>query len=458
MRAIIKPSAADEIGTDGASPEAFFSPSTNANSAVVNSGVVGHRTTNPALESRLPRGLPFRFALPGIVLSGHPGPDRAVSPPQPRPSRPVGSPAAAPNGLLDRGARLPRLAPLVYTGSGSGDKTFDWVLAFSVLSAAALGTGIWSALDRRRGNYITLHKWFYLFLRFAVASEMLLYGTVKVVPLQMPYPFLARLVEPFGNFSPMGVLWYSVGAAPAYEMFVGAAEMLGGILLIFPRTTTLGALICLADTTEVFVLNMTYDVPVKLFGFHLVLMTLVLLAPPASPPRELLFLGSRRRPVHPSPTVPHAAHQSAGPRGTTRVRAFARNHERLRRLEELASLRRRSAQVAALWHLERRDQPVSVSARDLRASHHGDVPAPGRYARQLWCYRGHPDRQHRTHRGADRNWKASLKYQQVGRGQLILDGEMDGRKLRLDLRLLDRNQFLLVSRGFHWIQEYPFNR
>ena len=24
--------------------------------------------------------------------------------------------------------------------------------------------------------------------------------------------------------------------------------------------------------------------------------------------------------------------------------------------------------------------------------------------------------------------------------------------------LLDRNSFLLVTRGFHWIQEYPFNR
>src|SRR5579862_6720766 len=40
--------------------------------------------------------------------------------------------------------------PLVYTGSGSGDKTFDWVLAFCLLVAALIGTGIWSALDRRR--------------------------------------------------------------------------------------------------------------------------------------------------------------------------------------------------------------------------------------------------------------------------------------------------------------------
>src|ERR1700728_5451319 len=39
--------------------------------------------------------------------------------------------------------------PLVYTGSGSGDKTFDWVLAFCLVVIAAGATGIWSVLERR---------------------------------------------------------------------------------------------------------------------------------------------------------------------------------------------------------------------------------------------------------------------------------------------------------------------
>src|SRR5262245_22130326 len=38
--------------------------------------------------------------------------------------------------------------PLVYTGSGSGDKTYDYVLSFCALVIAALGTAIWSVLDR----------------------------------------------------------------------------------------------------------------------------------------------------------------------------------------------------------------------------------------------------------------------------------------------------------------------
>ena len=78
---------------------------------------------------------------------------------------------------------------LVYTGSGSGDKTFDWVLAFCLLVIAAAITFVWSILDRRRPNYVTFHKWFRLALRFVLASEMFLYGIDKVIPLQMPFPF-----------------------------------------------------------------------------------------------------------------------------------------------------------------------------------------------------------------------------------------------------------------------------
>ncbi|MGA9530246.1 MAG: hypothetical protein WBS24_19180, partial [Terriglobales bacterium] len=187
--------------------------------------------------------------------------------------------------------------PLVYTGSGSGDKTFDWVLAFFLLIFSVTASAAWSIIDHRRQNYITLYKWFRVFIRFALASQLIGYGIFKVIPLQMPFPYLTRLLEPFGNFSPMGVLWASVGASPAYETFAGSAEMLGGILLIFPRTTLLGALVALADMTQVFVLNMTYDVPVKLFSFHLLLMSFFLLIPDL---RRLLdfFFGNRN--VEPS--------------------------------------------------------------------------------------------------------------------------------------------------------------
>ena len=46
---------------------------------------------------------------------------------------------------------------------------------------------------------------------------------------------------------------------------------------------------CFGATFEVFMLNMTYDVPVKLFSFHLVVMSVVLIAPYAKPLGALVF-------------------------------------------------------------------------------------------------------------------------------------------------------------------------
>src|SRR3954454_91285 len=170
-------------------------------------------------------------------------------------------------------------SPTFGGNSGTLDDMFGWVMTFCLLMIAAVATVVWSLLDHRRENYAGLHKWFRLFVRIALAGQMFIYGMVKVIPVQMHYPSLTRLLQPFGTLSPMGVLWGSIGAAPAYEIFCGCAEVAAGLLLIVPRTATLGALICLADMIQVDTLNLTYDVPVKLFAFHLILLSCFLLAP-----------------------------------------------------------------------------------------------------------------------------------------------------------------------------------
>src|SRR5579863_9707000 len=124
--------------------------------------------------------------------------------------------------------------------SGTLDDMFGWVMTFCLLVIATAATVVWSLLDRSRENYAELHKWFRLFVRFALAGQMITYGMAKVIPVQMAYPSLTRMLQPFGMFSPMGVLWSSMGSAPAYEIFTGCAELAAGLLLIAPRTTTLG--------------------------------------------------------------------------------------------------------------------------------------------------------------------------------------------------------------------------
>ena len=61
-------------------------------------------------------------------------------------------------------------------------------------------------------------------------------------------------------------------------------------------------------------------------------------------------------------------------------------------------------------------------------------------------------------KGSDKNWKASFTFDRPAQDQLTLDGTMDGQKIHLQLKLFDRNKLMLVDRGFHWINEYPFQR
>ncbi len=361
--------------------------------------------------------------------------------------------------------------PLVYTDSGSGDKTFDWVLVFCLLILAALATVIWSVLDRHRENYATLHKWFRVFIRFALASQLIVYGMDKAIPLQMPFPYLARFVESFREFSPMGVLWTSIGASPAYEIFAGCAEMLGGILLIFPRTTMLGALVALADMIQVFMLNMTYDVPVKLFSFHLILMSLFLLAPEF---QRLADFFVRHRIVGPSTEAPLFS--------TSRTNRFALAAQIMLGLWMLGANAygawtdwhtfgggRPRSPLYGIWTVDELSidgQLRSPLLTDYDRWHRAVFDSPERmsfqrmddsFARYGAAINANEKTLELTKDG-DKNWKAHFTFERPAEDHLILDGNLDSHKIHMQLQLVDHSKFLLVSRGFHWIQEYPFNR
>jgi len=371
----------------------------------------------------------------------------------------LGTVAPAMRGLVTwTAAHLFRVqSPLLISGSGSGDKTFDWVQTFCFLIVALAATGVWSAFDRRT-HYTRLHQWFRLVMRFALGSTILTYGVLKVIPLQMSSPSLTRLLEPFGNFSPMGVLWASIGASRAYEMSTGLAEVTGGVLLFIPGLTTLGALICFADLTEVFVLNMTYDVPVKLFSFHLLMVALVLLAPDAS--RLLRVLVSRPRATRALVAAQlifaaylvgmnlHNARRQwnqyggGAPRpalyGIWDVDEIAFNGEvRPPLLTDRARWRRVVIQNLTMVSIQRMDDTYA------------DYPSGTDVARRTILLRKMSDRSVIAGR---------LAFDRPAADRLLLDGEVEGSRVRAQLRLVDRNSFLLVNRGFHWIQERPFNR
>ncbi|WP_280497144.1 DoxX family protein [Nocardia asiatica] len=359
--------------------------------------------------------------------------------------------------------------------SGSGDQAAIWVLIFCELVAAAVITVVWSILDRRRSDYRALHSWFVLFLRLCLGGQMLFYGLAKAIPSQMPPPSLTALLQPYGTMSPASVLWNQVGAAPAYEILLGTAEVLGGLLLFVPRTATLGALLSLVSMAQVFVLNMTYDVPVKILSFHLLLLSLVVLAPQARRLADALVL---ERPSEP------AAQPALF--GSPRANRLAVG-----------------VQVAlGLWVLI---GGVHIGWQAWREAG-GGAPKPALYG--IWTVGeftrdGHPapplitdenrwrriifDRPGTTVQTMDGSFvpvvatvdeaghtmvlsaapqspetpparSGAFTFTRPTPDTLLLTGELNGTPVTVSLDRMDLDVFPLRSRGFHFVQEYPYFR
>ncbi|WP_400260784.1 hypothetical protein ACFX5U_11725 [Sphingobacterium sp. SG20118] len=166
--------------------------------------------------------------------------------------------------------------------NGSGDTSYNWVLLLLLIIFSIFGTLIWSVLDRNRRHYKQLYYWLTVIIRYYIAFTLIQYGLIKIIKLQFPDPSLVRLTQPLGAFSPMGLAWTFLGFSKGYNMFMGIAEVLAGLLL-FKRTLLLGAFIALATSINIMTVNYFYDIPVKMLSTALVILCIYLILPYITP-------------------------------------------------------------------------------------------------------------------------------------------------------------------------------
>jgi len=161
---------------------------------------------------------------------------------------------------------------------GGGDVLVDYVRAACCIILAAVGTVVWSFAGRSQLAHPRLHEGLRIYLRVVLAIAMMGYALGKLFGTQFGYS-LMQLFRPVGQLEPMALLWMFMGYSPAYAWATGVVELVGGLLLVFRRTSTAGAILVLAAISNVVALNLTYDVQVKLYSIHLWLMAAFLLAP-----------------------------------------------------------------------------------------------------------------------------------------------------------------------------------
>lgn len=96
----------------------------------------------------------------------------------------------------------------------------------------------------------------------------------------MQPPLLSQLMQPLGEYTPMGLAWTFIGFSKGYNILIGIAEILSGFLL-FRKTVVLGALVTIVTSINIMSINYFYDVPVKMVSTALFLFSLFLLLPSA---------------------------------------------------------------------------------------------------------------------------------------------------------------------------------
>jgi len=161
--------------------------------------------------------------------------------------------------------------------NGSGDTSFGFAQLWLMLIIGVVGAAIWTVIDNGRKNYQTLDYWTRVCVRYYIAYFCLSYGIIKLFAMQMWFPTLTQMATPLGDFLPMRLYWMFIGYSTPYQVFSGVMETLAGLLLINRKTVTLGLITATGVFIHVFVLNLSYDIPVKLFSAHLLLFCIYLL-------------------------------------------------------------------------------------------------------------------------------------------------------------------------------------
>ncbi len=167
----------------------------------------------------------------------------------------------------------------IFKGPVGSEETRVLLMTLSQMFLASLASFIWSILDRKRPSYNNLYYWTRVIMRYYLGYVMLGYGLSKIFHLQMSFPRLFQLTKPFGEQYPQELAWSFMGYSPAFSFYTGLGEVIGGILLFWRRTTSLGSLILIPVLSTVVMMNLAYDIPVKTHSLIYLLFAIILLIP-----------------------------------------------------------------------------------------------------------------------------------------------------------------------------------
>ncbi|GAB3523403.1 DoxX family protein [Emticicia fontis] len=150
--------------------------------------------------------------------------------------------------------------------SGCGDFPQHYqVVGRGALIGGAVGL-LFNLLHAKIPNAYRVQPILVFLLRMYLAWIIMSYGLAKVFAGQFPQ-LMANMDARMAELSPMRVAWAFFGYSKGYQIFLGWGEVIPAFLLLFRRTALLGALLMVVVMLNVWLVNIFFDVCVKLNSF-----------------------------------------------------------------------------------------------------------------------------------------------------------------------------------------------
>jgi len=112
-----------------------------------------------------------------------------------------------------------------------------------------------------------------------LSMVLMKYGADKIFKAQFYLPEPNLLYTPLGKLDKDILFWSTMGTSYEYSLFMGFMELIPALLILFSRTRKIGLLIASGVLLNVFAINLSFDISVKLFSFLLLALSVFLLYP-----------------------------------------------------------------------------------------------------------------------------------------------------------------------------------
>lgn len=161
----------------------------------------------------------------------------------------------------------------------SSDSTTMYLLVLLLFFIALFFTFIIVRVSFWKRNQKQMVQWIQMVLVYYLSVIILRYGFDKIFMIQFYLP------EPNTLYTPLGILdkdilyWSTMGSSKAYNLFLGISEVLVAIFLLIKQTRAFGLLLLSSILLNVVLVNLGFDISVKLYSSFLFLICLTLLAP-----------------------------------------------------------------------------------------------------------------------------------------------------------------------------------